>query len=347
MDSVSQAVLGILSTEVASAGVSPTKKARIPAWVIGLLAGTAPDLDSFFRSATDPMFATVMHRHFTHSIFFIPFGALIVWLLLWPFFRKDQALYKYYYILCLAGFGTHWMIDVATAYGTQVLWPLTTHRFSWDLFSIVDPLITLPWIIFLVFYWVSKRKKFLFSAAVYTLIYTLFCGIQQWRGQQAVRELAETRGHQIERLRVLPSLGNSFWFHTVYLHQGVIYADGLLVRPWGGTEFPEPGTSREHFSINALSDSTEPLHVSGLGQKQLEQIAKWNWFSDGWMYKHIENPLTIGDGRYSNVVGGFQPLWVLTVDFDDPTRSLKTMPPAPDNGTRRSPFEGFERLFKR
>ena len=46
--------------------------------MIGFLAGLAPDIDIFIRSDTDPLLFLEYHRQFTHSLFFIPIGGLIL-----------------------------------------------------------------------------------------------------------------------------------------------------------------------------------------------------------------------------------------------------------------------------
>ena len=40
----------------------------------------APDLDVLFQSPTDPILFLEFHRQFTHSLVFIPIGALLVFL---------------------------------------------------------------------------------------------------------------------------------------------------------------------------------------------------------------------------------------------------------------------------
>src|SRR5690606_29471703 len=47
-------------------------------WWLGALGGMAPDLDVIIRSASDPLLALEYHRHFTHSLAFIPIGGLLV-----------------------------------------------------------------------------------------------------------------------------------------------------------------------------------------------------------------------------------------------------------------------------
>ena len=72
MDPFTQGIVGVTASQSIS-----HKKHLFIASAIGLLAGLAPDVDIFIRSDTDPLLLLEFHRHFTHSLFFIPFGSLI------------------------------------------------------------------------------------------------------------------------------------------------------------------------------------------------------------------------------------------------------------------------------
>jgi membrane-bound metal-dependent hydrolase YbcI (DUF457 family) len=83
MDPLSQGTVG-----AALAQSSASKKNIFKISVIGFLAGLAPDLDVLIQSSTDPILSLEYHRQFSHSLFFIPFGALIVALLIFPLVKK-------------------------------------------------------------------------------------------------------------------------------------------------------------------------------------------------------------------------------------------------------------------
>ena len=73
MDPISQGAIG------AAFAQSATSAEKIRAYAIfGCLAGMAPDLDVFIQSSTDPLLFLEYHRHFTHALIFIPFGAALV-----------------------------------------------------------------------------------------------------------------------------------------------------------------------------------------------------------------------------------------------------------------------------
>ena len=99
MDPLSQGVFGSLFAQTQS-----TSKNLGKAAVIGGLAGMAPDLDVLIRSAADPLMAIEYHRHFSHSLFFIPFGGLICSLFLYPTLGRHWGIgFKQVFIWCLFG----------------------------------------------------------------------------------------------------------------------------------------------------------------------------------------------------------------------------------------------------
>ena len=87
MDPVSQGTVG-----AAFAQSSANKTNIVKVGFIGFLAGLAPDLDILIRSESDPILFLEYHRQFTHSLFFIPFGSLIVALLLFPFVKGSMTI---------------------------------------------------------------------------------------------------------------------------------------------------------------------------------------------------------------------------------------------------------------
>ena len=93
------------------------------------------------RSASDPLLSIEYHRHFTHSLFFVPIGALIAALLSWPLFRTKLPFSRLYYFSFL-GYALSGVLDAFTSYGTYLMWPLIDEPFAWNLVSIVDPVFT-------------------------------------------------------------------------------------------------------------------------------------------------------------------------------------------------------------
>ena len=175
--------------------------------LIGFLAGLAPDLDVLIQSSDDPIIFLEYHRQFSHSLFFIPFGSLLVTLCIFPFLRGSISL-KIVYIASFLGYATHGLLDACTSYGTQLFWPFSDQRVAWNNISIVDPIFTIP-VIILTLTAIKTRKKMFSFFAIGWITFYLFLGfIQHERTLSAAIDLAYSRGHIPERLTLKPSFGN-------------------------------------------------------------------------------------------------------------------------------------------
>ncbi|MEL0103664.1 MAG: metal-dependent hydrolase, partial [Gammaproteobacteria bacterium] len=94
MDPFTQGIVGVTASQSIS-----KKKHLLIASAIGLLAGIAPDIDIFIKSDKDPLLFLEYHRHFTHSLFFIPLGSLICAFVFYHLFVKYYNLsFRYTYI---------------------------------------------------------------------------------------------------------------------------------------------------------------------------------------------------------------------------------------------------------
>ena len=120
---------------------APSHQRRL-AVLIGAAAALLPDADALIQSDTDPLLVLDYHRHFSHSLLFIPVGALIVTLLLWPWLRKQLSLGRVY-AFSLAGIASSGLLDACTSYGTQLWLPFSNEKVAWNLISVFDPLFTL------------------------------------------------------------------------------------------------------------------------------------------------------------------------------------------------------------
>ncbi|MEJ2129921.1 MAG: metal-dependent hydrolase [Woeseiaceae bacterium] len=133
MDSVTQAALGAaIGGAIAPAGL------RRKALLAGAALGTLPDLDVLIDYG-DAVANFTYHRGFSHSLFVLPPFAVLLWLALrrwWAPVR--EAPWRWLAIIGLALI-THPLLDAHTAYGTQLLWPLTVPPTMWATLFIIDP----------------------------------------------------------------------------------------------------------------------------------------------------------------------------------------------------------------
>lgn len=151
MDSLTQIVLGAAVGEAVLG-----KKVGNKALLYGAIAGTIPDLDTFASYFTDTVTAIEIHRGFTHSIVFAVFFAPVFGWIISKIEKKSLANWRDWSWLMFWGFFTHPILDSFTTWGTQLFWPLDI-RLEFKNIFVIDPLYTLPFLIFLILAMRSKK----------------------------------------------------------------------------------------------------------------------------------------------------------------------------------------------
>lgn len=234
MDSLTQLALGAgVGAAVLGRRIGPRRAAAA-----GAVLGTLPDLDVFWPFA-DPVDAFVLHRSATHS--------LVVQALATPLlgealrrlvrdlrgerWRTWAAVY-----LCLS---THALLDAFTVYGTQLLWPLSSHPFGVGSVFIIDPLYTLPLLLALAWAlcvrsWTPGFGRVLASALVLSSLYLGWsAAAQRLAGARAASVLADA-GIVPERSMATPTPFNTLFWRVIAL-DGDRYLN-LYVPILGGRE---------------------------------------------------------------------------------------------------------------
>ena len=311
MDPVSQGVVGAVFAQTAA------RRAQLAtvAWYGGL-AGLAPDLDVLFKSSTDPLLSLEFHRQFTHSLVFIPFGALLVFLVLRAVASRIKLLQGLTmtqgYLACLMGYATHGLLDACTSYGTQLFWPFSNARIAWDTMPIVDPLFTIPLVVLVIAASRSKRKWLTWCGCAWMLSFFVVGWWQHQRAMEAAEHVAEIRGHDPSRLAVKPSFGNLVVWKAIYEFDGHYYVDAIRVgtqRLWyPGTRVAKLDLAKDFPSL--LTDS-----------RQAKDVERFRWFSDDYL-SVMENEPRIGDLRYSFLPNEVDPMWGIELSVNDQTKHV-------------------------
>lgn len=302
MDPLSQGVLGA----VASQNVNRYKHLMPLATAAGWLSGMAADLDVLIRSESDPLLSLEFHRQFTHSLFFIPFGGLICALLFyWLWGRRKGAGFGVVYLWCTLGYATHGLLDACTTYGTQLLWPLSNMRFAWNTVSIIDPLYTLPVLVFVVLAWLKKSRGFAVAALIWVCVYTCLGIIQRERAEQVGSQLAQSRGHEPVRLGAKPSFSNILLWKVVYDYDGHYYVDAVRA---GVAPLIFEGSSIKKLDVEKDFPWLNPQ------SQQAKDIERFRWFSNDYLAVTPEDKNKITDVRYSMLPHEIKGLWGIELD---------------------------------
>lgn len=302
MDPLTQGVVGGV---IAQTVANPKDIAK--ACVIGGLAGMAPDLDVLIRSSGDPLLALEFHRHFTHSLLFVPFGGLICTLVFYPLIAKRWQL-SFWQILQWSwlGYATHGLLDAFTSYGTQLLWPFSNLRVAWDGISVIDPLFTLPILGLLIY--AARRQKPVFATLgiVWGAAYLTLGLIQHQRAIDIGHEIAAERGHVPIRLEAKPSFANLIVWKVVYQTDQHFYVDA--VRPGLLKSKHWPGDNIAILNLERDLPWLDPT------SQQAQDIERFRWFSAGYLAIDKNNPNQIIDIRYSMLPHQIDPLWGIRID---------------------------------
>lgn len=297
MDPVSQGVFGAVFAQTRAQKKNLAKSA-----IIGALAGMAPDLDIMLRSTDDPLFALEFHRHFTHSLIFIPFGALLCSLVFYKLFAKGWKLsFAQTYIWSLLGFATHGLLDACTSYGTQLLWPFSNFRVAWDTISIVDPFVTIPLIALVVLASRRKARRYAVIAVVWIAVYFEFSYTQHERAIAAGYEQATKRGLDLVSLEAKPSFANILVWKVIYETADKYHVDAVKVG------FADP-VVWQGDSIDKL-DIDRDLPWLDKSSQQAKDIERFRWFSGGYIALDKGSPYRVIDIRYSMLPQEIDPLW--------------------------------------
>jgi len=295
MDVVSQAVLG----SSLSQSFARDKSKQFSALFIGALSGMAPDLDVLISSDIDPLLFLEYHRQFTHSLIFIPFGALACALLLYGFF-KNRLSFSQIYLFSFLGYSTHGLLDGCTSYGTQLLWPFSDERYAWNVVSIIDPLFTLPVIAGVVFAVVKGNRNIARVTFIYVLVFMCFGFFQKSRAADALYVLADERGHTVERFITKPSFANRHVWKMIYEADGRYYVDAVKLL-W-------ESKSIKGVSVQKLNVARDFPWVPANSQ-QAKDIERFRWFSDGYLAVDPVENMSIIDVRYSIVPNQIKLMW--------------------------------------
>ncbi len=305
MDPFTQGLLG------ASLSCSFSKKNQIKiASLCGFAGGLAPDLDIFIKSKEDPLLFLEFHRHFTHSLVFIPvLGFLVATIMFFLFFRKKISFYLYFFYSTL-GVSTHGILDSFTSYGTMLYWPFKNERVAWNLISIIDPIYTFILLVFFLFCFFRKSIKFCHFGLCFSCIYLFFCFVKYKQVIKIIDDHSKFNAHKIERILLNPTIGNNILWRTVYKFKNNYYVNAVYV------PYFAPPRIKEGKKIKFINKEKVFPNLP-INSVQRNDIKRFSFFSQDFIYIHPEYPNIIGDLRYGTLPFDAKALWGIEVDVNN------------------------------
>ncbi|WP_300296879.1 metal-dependent hydrolase [Ferrovibrio sp.] len=281
MDSVTQLLFGGV---VAQAGARRILGRRAVA--AGALIATLPDLDVLSglfgpESITD---GWLYHRAVSHSIpATLIYGTAIGWMI-WKAERlrrkpadteEDRNRRHCWMWLGALACVTHPVLDLFTAYGTQLLAPFSAVRFAIDAMPIIDPLYTLPLLVAFLFGLTSRAKprhvqRMARFALVYVVLYTTMAwgiGLHMQERTRAELRAAHVVHADTARVAAYPVLFQPWWRRIVVdLPDAILigFASPFAAKPIAWQTIPRPDRSKALQAAEATYDA-----------------GVFRWFADG------------------------------------------------------------------
>lgn len=270
----------------------------------------SPDIDIFF-TYLGPEATLVYRRAITHSIFFVPILAAVLWILGKSLFEHLKARNSYAIILGLCGL--HLVFDLVNSYGTQILYPLSDHRFAWDLIFIVDPF----WMMSLLSASVlgclpGQPRRWIGKIGLSVcLFYPLLCfGAREWMQSKVASQSVVT-----ERLSLLPD-AFSPWYWKIIGEQGTQYK--VWGQSFGGVETPQQSFEKISIETQAEWQSKIPFFKTYFWFNRYPARVERTSFTPG------ERSLRVLDLRFLSIHpwladsrGGDEPPFFVDVFFDE------------------------------
>lgn len=313
MDPISHGAVGAIAAAALAKGNSSVRLAALVGWAGAMLA----DADILIRSDQDPLLNIEYHRHFSHSLLFIPVGGLICALVFWALFRGRKK-FRPILLYSTLGYATAGPLDACTSYGTQLLWPFSDARIAWSNISIIDPIFTLT---ILVLLGIAVRKRVVSWSRVACGFALLYLGLGVWQNQRASTlqgELIALRGHDggaVSMQTVKPSIGNLVLWRSIYRYDGKFYIDAVRVGFLGGRD------TFEGIAVDAvdLKDLKRGLPEDSV---LAEDFKRFDHFSASYLAYDPNQPDVVADLRYSMVPNSALPLWGIRYDRTQPDQHV-------------------------
>ncbi len=304
MDPFTQGLLG------ASFAGSFAKKDKLKlASICGAIGGMAPDLDSLIRSPDDSLLSIEYHRHFTHSIFFVPLGGLITSILLY-IFLKNKLSFKHIYLFTTIGFFTHGILDSCTSYGTRLFFPFSDSRVSWNIISIIDPIYTTILFVFIISCLIRKSSLLIRMGVCLSFIYLVFGWIKYQQVKSYIENIAKARTHEIKRILLNPTIGNNILWRTVYQSGEMYYVDAVYMPLLSEPLF------KKGVQVNVIDKETIFPEL-GVNSTQRKDIRRFSYFAQDFIYLHNNYKFMIADLRYGTLPYDDKSLWGLEIDVNN------------------------------
>ncbi len=131
----------------------------------------------------------------------------------------------WFYLICIF---THWLIDAFTSYGTQILEPFSSYRFSMNNMPIVDPLYTLPLLItvILIYFFIKNNKLRMlvnYTGILLSSLYVVFSFYAKNNANYYIEENLKNQSIPYVEYISYPTIFNTLFWQTTIKTEDAFY----------------------------------------------------------------------------------------------------------------------------
>ena len=223
-------------------------------------------------------------------------GALLGYRLWRDYFRRDlravQAGYMTWVSLFFWSIFTHPILDCFTNYGTQIWQPFSDQRIAWNTVSIVDPIYTIPFGVFLIVAATLRHESrarywWNWAGIVWGCFYLGLTVVNKQRVNAHFERSLQAADIQTARYMTNPSiLTNAVWYGVAETNDAFYF--GLI-----GLKDCKPGFD----TLSRLPKNHQLLAAIPPNNRSLKFL---RWFSDGYfnVYERHPDTLIVNDLRF-------------------------------------------------
>lgn len=274
MDPVTHALAGGLVAKSGLAHRLLPERLETRGIALTAIAALAPDVDAIVELGSDPLAFLRYHRGLTHSLLGGLGLAAILALLVAPLFPGVSR--KRLFVLTSVGVYIHVLLDLLTSYGTMLLYPFRSERFTLDWMWTFDPtFLGILLVCLLGVYLLRRAPRRVAKVGLGVAVgYVLVAGALQWIAVQAFAAEVDALGvTEVRDVAVVPAPFVPLnWTGIVETDDGYYRAHIELRRGWNTdlrfVEVPKVGPGAEPGAMNAVR--SEPLR---------EQVELYEWFA--------------------------------------------------------------------
>jgi len=183
-------------------------RTRPPGTTLALiLASNLPDIDIVLEARSDAAYL-LFHRGLTHSLIGLVILPLVLAAGLWWGYR-GRTRFGWFALVCGCGVALHLLYDVATSWGTMLLYPFSAERSALDWLFIVDFVTwTMPIAALLVGrQWPGRARAAVLAWLGALLVYGACAGLLHRSAMVEVVEAEQAGGREVAEAFVFPRLG--------------------------------------------------------------------------------------------------------------------------------------------